>query len=77
MTVHSPLPVAGYKAQSSETVELVNGNKRVEEAALRILDALAQDPTIDQRWLAIGRTHLEQAWMAINRSIFQPRRIDL
>lgn len=75
--VHNPLPVAGYKAQSGETVELVNGNKRVEEATLRILDSLAKDPSIDQRWLAIGRTHLEQAWMAINRSIFQPKRVDL
>ena len=77
MAEHQPLPVSGYKPQSEETVALVNINKRQEELALRTLDDLAQRSDIDKRWLAIGRTHLEQAYMAINRSIFQPTRIDL
>ena len=76
-TDHQPLPVAGYKPQSQATVDLVNINKRQEEVALQNLDALAQLADIDKRWLAIGRTHLEQAYMAINRSIFQPTRITL
>ncbi len=77
MTEHQPLPVSGYKSQSEETVALVNVNKRQEELALRTLDDLAQRSDIDKRWLAIGRTYLEQAYMAINRSIFQPTRINL
>jgi hypothetical protein len=76
-TDHQPLPVSGYKPQNQETVDLVNSNKREEELALRNLDALARRADIDQRWLAIGRTHLEQAYMAINRSIFQPNRIEI
>jgi hypothetical protein len=32
---------------------------------------------VDQRWLAIGRTHIEQGFMAINRSIFRPERVKL
>ncbi len=35
------------------------------------------NPNIDQRWLAIGRAHLEQAFMAINRAIFKPGRVEL
>ena len=77
MAEHQPLPAYGYKPQSEETVALVNINKQQEEITLRLLDALAQRQDIDKRWLAIGRTHLEQAYMAINRSIFQPTRIDL
>lgn len=72
---HQPLPVSGYKPQSQETVDLVNSNKREEELALRNLDHLATLDFVDKRWLAIGRTHLEQAYMAINRSIFKPNRI--
>lgn len=72
-----PLPVAGYKPQSQATIDIVNSNKRLEEQALRQLDVLASLPEIDKRWLAIGRTHLEQAWMAINRSVFKPNRVDL
>lgn len=74
---HAGLPVSGYKNQSDENVALVNRNKEIEERALRILDELKNNPTVDQRWLAIGRTHLEQGFMAVNRAIFQPGRVEL
>ena len=76
-TEHQALPVQGYKPQSQEKVDLVNANKQAEEAGLRMFDALKANPDIDQRWLAIGRTHFEQAWMAINRSIYKPDRAKL
>jgi hypothetical protein len=34
-------------------------------------------PEVDKRWLAIARTGFEQAFMALNRSVFQPGRIRL
>lgn len=74
---HAGLPVEGYRPQTESAVQQVNANKRIEEATLRRLDDLLNDPRVDKRWLQIGRTHIEQAWMAINRSIFQPQRIDL
>lgn len=77
MTEHNPIPVSGYKPQSQGTIDLVNQNKEMEEMSLRVLDALKANPDVDQRWLAIGRTHLEQAWMAINRAIFKPNRVKL
>lgn len=74
---HEGLPVAGYKPQSDEAVQIVNGFKAAEERILRQLDALKSSKDIDQRWLAIGRTNLEQAFMAINRSVFAPTRVAL
>jgi hypothetical protein len=74
---HEGLPVAGYSPQSTDSVDIVNGNKRVEEQVLRLLDKLSANPRIDVRWLSIGRTHLEQAFMAINRAIFRPTRVTL
>lgn len=71
------LPVSGYKPQTGSTVATVNGFKADEERVLRKLDALRDDPAIDGRWLAIGRTQLEQAFMAINRSVFKPGRVTL
>lgn len=71
------LPVAGYKPQSDDAVSLVNANKRIEEEVLRLLDALSANPEIDKRWLAVGRTQIEQGFMAVNRSIFRPGRVDL
>lgn len=77
MTQHTGLPVAGYRPQNDEAVILVNANKEMEERALRVLDRLAENPNTDKRWLAIGRTQLEQAWMAINRAVFKPDRANL
>lgn len=76
---HEGLPVAGYKSQSEANVAKVNKFKRMEEQILRELDSMKSDTgsIYDQRWLAIGRTQLEQAFMAINRSVFQPGRIEL
>lgn len=77
MTSHSGLPVQGYRPQSDDAVTLVNANKRAEEEVLRILDALQGAPDVDPRWLAIGRSLIEQGFMAVNRSIFKPARISL
>jgi hypothetical protein len=75
---HEGLPVAGYKPQSTVAVDAVNQNKQLEERVLRVLDELRDSGTdIDQRWLAIGRTHLETAFMCINRAIFRPGRVEL
>lgn len=74
---HLRLPVAGYKPQNEARVGIVNANKTAEERVLRILDGLKGDPDIDQRWLAIGRTSIEQGFMAVNRAVFQPGRVKL
>ncbi len=71
------LPVAGYRPQTDGAVALVNEMKAAEEGILRKLDDMKNDQDIDGRWLAIGRTQLEQAFMAINRSVFKPGRVAL
>lgn len=74
---HEGLPVAGYKPQNGEAVELVNRSKLVEESVLRMLDELATIDAVDKRWLAVGRTQIEQGFTAVNRSIFKPGRVKL
>lgn len=75
--INKPLPVAGYKPQDDTAIGWVNQMKSAEERLLRHLDDLKAAPDLDQRWLAVGRTHLEQAFMAINRSVFRPTRVTL
>lgn len=77
MSEHTGLPVAGYQPQSDERVQLVNCNKNIEEACLRVLDALEQCDGVDRQMLKTGRTQLVQAFMWINRSIFRPSRVKL
>jgi hypothetical protein len=74
---HEGLPVAGYRAQSAGAVHSVNANKEIEERVLRLLDHLAADPDTDKRWLAAGRTQIELGFMAVNRAVFKPARVQL
>ena len=73
---HKPMPVHGYTAQKDANINLVNRNKIIEESILLILDELFNNPDTDKRWLAIGRTHIEEGFMAINRGIFKPNRLN-
>jgi hypothetical protein len=68
------LPVAGYQPQTDANIAMVNVNKMLEEHLLRLMDQL-QGKDVDWRWLQIGRTHIEQGFMAWNRAIFKPARI--
>ncbi len=77
MTEHKGLLVSGYMAQGDDKVALVNENKAIEERVLRMLDGLRDDPSVDQRWLATGRTDIEKGFMSVNRSIFKPSRVKL
>ena len=77
MSEHQGLPVAGYQPQTIAAVDLVNTNKVIEERVMRIIDALQAAGEADPRWLAIAKTDLEKGFMALNRSIFKPGRIDL
>lgn len=63
--------------QSQMAMGLVNRNKIFEEQCLRIIDELRNLPSVDQRWVSVAKTNLEQGFMALNRSIFQPHRVDL
>lgn len=78
---YTGLPVHGYKAEQPDwAIELVNENKVLEEKVLRQIDAHVRNHDsrhIDQRMVALSRTKVQEAFMWLNRSIFQPGRVRL
>jgi hypothetical protein len=70
--VHTP--ISGYRELNADELKLVNQMKEIEERVLRVLDTLVD---VDPRWLAIGKTHIEQGFGAVNRSITKPGRVAL
>lgn len=78
MADHKGLPVAGYRTQSQENVDLANEGKVLEEQVLRYIDKL-QDKGVsfDQRFIAAGKTDIQKGFMLVIRGIFQPQRIDI
>lgn len=77
MSKQHGLPVHGYQPQPDTNVAQVNKMKVLEERVLRALDDLQAHGSTDPRWLSIGRTQIEQGFMAVNRSIFRPKRVSL
>lgn len=76
-TLSAGLPVHGYRPQPAAALARVNAMKEIEERVLRALDDLAKFPETDGRWLAIGRTGIEQGFMAVNRAVFRPGRVEI
>lgn len=64
--------ITGYRQLSTEEQELINELKATGNALGLTLDALWAMPDTDKRWLAIGRTHMQEGLMAVVRSIARP-----
>ena len=69
--------IPGYQPVDDEKIMLVAANKQMEELILRALDDLLMTRGSDPRWISIARTHFEEGFMAMNRSIIKPPRIKL
>ena len=77
MAQHEGLPVAGYRAQDTKQVDIVNANNETEERILRMIEGQRSKGLLDGRWAALAKTHFEQGFMALNRAVFQPSRVKL
>jgi predicted N-acyltransferase len=78
MTEIPVTPVAGYRKLTQEDIDLMNENKLIEELVLRQVDRHVRQhgsTEIDQRFVSIARTHIQEGFMALNRAVAQPTRI--
>lgn len=65
--------IKGYRDLSQEEIDLMNDGKALAEKCGEFVEKLrSQGTQIDQRWLSIGETHLQQGFMAAIRSIAKP-----
>ena len=65
--------IAGYRDLSQDEIQLINDVKAKGEELGALLDVLAMNKAIDQRWLSIARTDLQKGMMALVRSIAKPQ----
>lgn len=64
--------IRGYRDLSAEEIALMNEGKALAEQVGAFVDKLMADPRTDKRWVAIGKTHLQQGFMAAIRGVAQP-----
>ena len=71
--------IKGYRDLTQDEIDLMNEGKALAEQCGAFIDKLMKaefaktsDQEPDKRWAAIGRTHLQEGFMAAIRSIAKP-----
>lgn len=65
--------IKGYRDLTPTEIDTINALKHVAEGVGEIVDKLAAGrENFDQRWVAIGKTHLQQGFMALVRAVAMP-----
>jgi hypothetical protein len=73
--------ITGYRDLTQEEIDLMNRIKAVGEQVRELLSSMsygspdggeAPPAAADARWFAIARTHLQEGFMALTRSIAKP-----
>lgn len=64
--------ITGYRDLSPEEIALMNEVKAKAQEVGALVAKLKESPSIDQSWVNIGNTELQQGFMALTRSVAQP-----
>lgn len=64
--------ITGYRDLSQAEIDAMNRVKSLAVSAGSIVDGVFALPGVDKRWAAIGKTELQQGFMALVRAIAQP-----
>lgn len=64
--------IKGYRDLSEDEIATMNDIKRHGEMLAGLCDMVAAISNADQRWVGIGKTHLQQGIMALVRAVARP-----
>jgi hypothetical protein len=64
--------IKGYRELNVEEIALMNIIKAKGAELGEMIALLRADNTLDQRWVSIGATHLQEGLMALTRAVAQP-----
>jgi hypothetical protein len=64
--------IKGYRELSQQEINDMNDVKAEGERLKKVIELMRSRKDIDQRWVSIAETHLQQGIMAAVRAIAQP-----
>lgn len=64
--------IAGYRELTEADIEIINELKAKAEEVGAMVEGMTRTGAFDQRWVAIGRTHIQEGFMALVRAVAQP-----
>ena len=63
--------IKGYRALSDDEKAVMNECKELAVTVGELVDRLQADKSLDQRWIATGKTDLQKGFMSLVRGIAQ------
>jgi len=70
---YTPPPITGYRNLSQDEVDLMNHIKAKGDELGALVAELTTIGSVDQRWVAIGKTDLQTGIMALVRAVAKPQ----
>lgn len=64
--------IKGYRELSQEEIDAMNEIKTKGAEIGELVAKLRAQPGLDQRWVSIGATHMQEGLMALTRGVAQP-----
>lgn len=64
--------IKGYRELSQDEIDLMNEIKAKGAELGDMVAKLRGNAGLDQRWVSIGATHMQEGLMALTRSVAQP-----
>lgn len=64
--------IKGYRELSQEEIDLMNEVKEHGVKLGELVERMRDLDSCDARWVAIGKTHLQEGLMALTRSVAKP-----
>lgn len=64
--------ISGYRELDESEIAAMNEVKAVGAQLGELIAKLRAKPELDQRWVSIGATHMQEGLMALTRSIAKP-----
>jgi hypothetical protein len=64
--------VRGYRNLTESEIDQINAIKEAEEELAALWGSVERDSRTDPRWLAVARTHFQEGFSALVRSVAQP-----
>jgi hypothetical protein len=64
--------IKGYRELNEHEITAMNLIKSHGVDLGVLVEAMRDDPALDQRWVSIGATHLQEGLMALTRAVAKP-----
>lgn len=64
--------IKGYRELNAQEIKAMNAVKSESERIGLLIEEMRANPDLDQRWVSIAETHLQQGFMAAVRAVAKP-----